>query len=128
MAVEKRDAVADILLVQLGDLKLGEEELGQRNRPRLERKTLLEWDLVRHAERRDEDVHLAIVLGVEEEKPLRPVEGVEGNFWLVSEVAEEVGCRARARPCCHEVEVLVGARQRGRNTVGRTQEDRNSAE
>jgi hypothetical protein len=76
--VEEREAVPDAFLVELGDLQLGEEKLGEWDRLLLERQAVTERDLVRHAESGDEDVEPPVLV-VEEEEALVPVQRVEGN-------------------------------------------------
>jgi hypothetical protein len=112
-----REAVPDVLLVELGDLQLGEEKLGEWDRLLLERQAVTEPDLVRHAESGDEDVDLPPVLVVEEEEALVPVQRVEGNVGLVSLLAEQARCGACARTWGHEVEIVVVARQQRRDAI-----------
>ena len=106
--VQEGDRVADVLLVQLGDLELREQELGQRDGQRLEGEPAFEGNLVRHAEAADEDVGLASVLLVDEEEPLAPVQCVEGHVRLIAELAQEARACLRRGARGGEIEVLVG--------------------
>ena len=56
---------------------------------RLQLEALGDRDLVRHLEAADEDVDLTLVLVVEEQQPLGPVESVEGHVRLVARAAEQ---------------------------------------
>src|SRR5829696_4178477 len=106
VALEEREGVPYVLLVQLRDLQLRQKQLRQRDRDRVDLEPSIERDLVGHGEGAHEDVHLAVVLDVEEEEPLLPVQGVEGDVRLVTLVPEELG--RRASPLLRRDEVEVG--------------------
>ena len=78
---------------------------------------LLERDLVAHPERADEDVHLPLVRVVVEEEPFAAVHRVEAEVRLVADVAQELLQVARRLLRGREVEVLVLARERGRQAA-----------
>src|ERR687897_2804120 len=50
VVVQQREGVTDVLLIELHDLELGEQQLGQRDRNGLECEPLAEWYLVGHPE------------------------------------------------------------------------------
>jgi hypothetical protein len=83
---------------------------------------------VAHAERADEDVHLTVVLGVEEEKALLAVEGVEGGMRLIPSVSKEGGDIAARAPRRDEVEVSVRACELRRRLSRSAEPDRDAAE
>src|SRR5262249_16849017 len=129
VVVQDRDRVAHVLLVQLDDLQLRQEELGERDRSLVELETSFERNLVAHPEGAHEHVDLAIVLLVEEEQALLRVERVERDVRLVTEFAEELLGGARRTPSRDEVEVAVGPLQLRRQAVPRRpQTDRYAAE
>src|SRR5207253_1613994 len=79
-------------------------------------------------ERPDEDVDLAVVRRVEEEQPLLPLKGVEGNLRLVALVAEELLHALGAALGRDEVEVGVAAREDLRQLARSAEPDRDAAE
>ena len=110
VALEERERVPDVLLVQLRDLELGQKQLRQRDRDGVDLEPGVERDLVGHGEGAHEDVDLAVVVDVEEEEPLLPVQGIEGDVRLVTLVPEELGGRPRPPFRRDEVEVRVRPR------------------
>ena len=72
VSVEQRERVADVLLVQLGDLQLRDEQLGERQRVGFQLETRGDGDLMRHLEAAHEDVHLTFVPVVEEQQASVP--------------------------------------------------------
>src|SRR5262245_12633135 len=89
MSAEESAGVADILLVELCDLQLGDQQLSERQREWLQLQALGDRNLVRHLEAADEHVDLTLVLVVEEQQPLGSVESVEGHVGLVARAAEQ---------------------------------------
>ena len=87
VAGQQRDCVADVLLVQLDDLQLREQQLGQRDAQAIDLEPALERNLVRHAKGPDEHIDVASMLLVEEEQPLLRVQGVERDVRLVTQPA-----------------------------------------
>jgi hypothetical protein len=118
VAVEQQDGVADVLLVELDDLELGEQQLRQRYRRGVELEALGERDLVAHAEGADEDVDLPAVVVVEEQRALARVHRVERDVRVVARVAQQLVEPARITLGDGEVEVLVLAIERRRHLRG----------
>jgi hypothetical protein len=83
---------------------------------------------VAHAERSDEDVHLTVILGIEEEKTLLAVEGIEGGVRLVPSIPKEGGNVTARPPRRDEVEVPVRAGELRGRLAGSAEPDRNAAE
>ena len=90
VVVQEGEGVADVLLVELDDLELREQELGQRDRERLQGHTLAEGYLVAHPEGADQDVDLPVVLLVEVKQALPAVHRVEPRLRNVSQGLEEL--------------------------------------
>ena len=128
MALEERERVPDVLLVQLRDLELRQQQLGERDRDRIDLEPGVERDLVRHGEGAYEDVDLPVVVDVEEEEPLLPVQGVEGDVRLVTLVPEELGRPARPLPRRDEVEVRVRAPECRQQVARRAEPDCHAAQ
>jgi hypothetical protein len=65
VAVEQEHGVADVLLVDLDDLELWQQQLGQRHRRVLDLEPVSQRDLVAHPEHVREEVDLAAMVLVE---------------------------------------------------------------
>src|SRR5215212_4055634 len=121
VVVQQREGVADILLVELYDLELGEQQLCQRDRNGLDGEPLAERYLVGHPEGADQDVDLPFVLLVEEKEALLAVDRVESDVWYVAYGVEEL-LRVRRLALGHDpVQVGVFALEGGVQTVLRPQ-------
>ena len=83
---------------------------------------------MRHAERTDEDVDLALVRVIEEEQPFLPVQRVEGDVRVVAGSAEELLNGTGSALGGDEVQVGVAASERLRQSAHGTKPDRDSAE
>ena len=59
--MQECERVADVLLVQLGDLELRQQQFGERHGQGFQSQATFEGDLVGHAEGPDEDVRLSTV-------------------------------------------------------------------
>src|SRR6267154_6544978 len=75
--------VALVGLVQLDNLELGQEQLGQRDGEPVVLEAIRDRDHVTHREFADEDVELALV-GVVEEESLRSMQRVEHLIWDIT--------------------------------------------
>jgi hypothetical protein len=109
VVVEDRQDVGLVLRVQLDDLHLGQQQLGERHGRCVELDPLGDRDRVAHLERADEDVHLTAVGRVVVEQPAVAVRGVEGPVGLVAHPGHELGYALAAALERDEVDVLVGA-------------------
>src|ERR1700722_13274974 len=111
--VKDRDHVAQILLVERDDLKLGEQQLCEREGQWIDRDPAVDRDLVTHAKRAHEDVELTLVYEVVEQQPLVPVNRVKLLLRLPAHLLDEPGHQLPAPLERHEIDVLVLARQAG---------------
>src|SRR5215218_8009152 len=107
VVAEQRQGITYVLLVELYDLQLGKQQLRQRDRHRFQGQPLAEADLVAHPEDADEDVHLPVVLLIEEKKALPAVDRVETNLGRVAQTLEETLRLPRGTLGCDPVEVGV---------------------
>jgi hypothetical protein len=104
--------VERVLVGQLEDLRLGEEEVGQRHRRRVGREALLQRQLVAHPERADEHIDLSAAAGEIAPPALRPVHRVELDVGVVAEAREQrVGVLAPSAAIEDHVEVAVLAQE-----------------
>src|SRR4030065_2413522 len=78
----------EILLVQLNDLYLGQEQIGQRDGIWMDIEPPAEIQGLVHPELGEEHLCVAIVVMILELEPLPSVKHVELNIWLVPEVLE----------------------------------------
>jgi hypothetical protein len=74
------ESVVYVFLVQLDDLELGEEQLGQGNGHGVHLQPGAYRYLVAHAEATDEDVDLAPICLIEEQQSILAVEGIEPHL------------------------------------------------
>jgi hypothetical protein len=109
---QERRRVLEVALVDLHHLQLGQQQVGQRERARLERHAVGELERVAQHHAVDEDVELALVAGVPEQQALAPVQRVELPVGLVAQLLQGLRQRPDARVHRGQVEVLVVARQR----------------
>jgi hypothetical protein len=128
VSVQQRVQIAAVLLVELDDLKLGQCELGERDRRGLEREPLVERKVVAHLELVDEDVDLAAVRIVVEEQAPGSLEPVECGVGAVSALLEERGDLRLGRLGGDEIDVLRRALEDGGDPAAAAQLDRHAPE
>ncbi len=101
--------IGHVLLVELDDLELGQQELGERHRLGFDLQALGDRQFVAHHERADEHLELAVPRAVPEHQPAVPVARVEGCLALVPEPGDQ-GHDAALAPRRRD-EVDVGQRR-----------------
>ena len=106
---QERPEVLEVLLVELDDLELREQELGQREGYRVDRETLADVDGVAHAELPDEHVDVAPVGLVVEHEARSSRHRVKALVGRVPEPGEQPGDVARSLAMRDEIEVGIPA-------------------
>src|SRR5215216_1629806 len=124
VVVQERQGIADVLLVELYDLQLGQEQLRQRDRHGLQGEPFAEADLVGHPEDADENIHLPIVLLVEEQQAFLAVDRVEAHVWPVAHGLEESLRVGRRASSSDPIQIGVLALECRMETIFRPQLDR----
>src|SRR3979411_324552 len=103
--------VALVSLVQLDDLQLREQQLGQRNGERVVVQAGGDGDRVAHRELTQENIQLAALRVVIEAKPARAADHVDPLVDSIAGLKEQVGRRAPIAPLRREIDVADRARQ-----------------
>jgi hypothetical protein len=112
--MEQEHGVTDVLLVDLDDLELRQQQLGQGHRRGLDLEPFSEWDLVAHPKHVHEEVDLAAMVLIEVQRALAGVHRVEGDVGLVAGLPQDLIGPTRPLLGHCEVEILIRTVKRGR--------------
>ena len=117
-----------IFSVELHDLKLRHEKVGEWDRVRALVEVVGDGDLMTHRKSADEDIELAAICGVKKEKAPMAVDGIEETVFDVPQIKKERRRGCAVTSSAHEVDVFVIAGKDGRLVVAETQVDCDAAE
>src|ERR1700677_319314 len=108
MRVEEESDVVGVLTVELPDLQLGQQQVGQRDRRAVDGEPLDERDTVAHLEHVEQHVDLRGVLALLEYQPVPAVERIDLLVRGVAELSEDTVDDLDVGVPGDEVDVTVG--------------------
>ena len=114
MIENEGEGVDDVLGVDLHDLQLRQQQVGRRERLRVELKAIVELEGVTHAEPADEDIELPPIALVVEEQAAIAMQVVEAAIGHVPELGQEPLEPAVLAFLDHDVDIAVPSVQRRR--------------